>query len=180
MRNKVNSEAAGSVLSNLRRIIHAIHAQSSAIESALGLTGPQLWALREIARDEAGVMLGEIARRLSVHRANAGRIVERLVAKGFVDCRTPDDDRRRVIVRATAAGRRCVSRKVAVPPQADLVTRVAQLLPRDVARIDRALSDLVKLLGAEEIEPTPLFEDTAEGSPASSTRAKRRPRRRAS
>lgn len=148
-------------LEHLRRVVQVIHAQSVAIEGATGLTGPQFWALREVARARDGITVGELARRLALHKANAGRLAERLARKRLVTRETPPDDRRVVLVRITAAGLRKAEIPVSAPPQADLMARLEGLPARDLESIEDALSRLVKLLGAEGEEPNPLFESRA-------------------
>lgn len=158
-RNRVRvGEAASRVLGHLRRIIHAIHRQSAAIEASTGLTGPQLWALREIALSDEGVTLGDLARRLALHKANAGRLVDRLASRRLVTRGSVPGDGRSVLVRATSKGRRQAVAPVGGPLQADLLARLGDLPPAQVERIDRALVRLVLLVGAEGVEPLPLFD----------------------
>lgn len=157
-------------IEHLRRIVQAIHSQSVAIEAATGLTGPQFWALREIAAAEDGLTLGELARRLALHKANAGRLAERLVQRRYVTRQVPPDDRRVVVVRATAAGRRKAEVHVAAPPQAVLLSRLHALPRGELASIEAALGRLVELVGAAEREPAPLFERAARRRPARARR----------
>src|SRR5581483_894125 len=155
--------SSSGVIANLRRIVRAIHEQSAAIEGATGLTGPQLWALREVAGDAAGLSIGEVGRRLQCHKTSAGRIVERLLRAGLVRAEKAARDRRVVLVRATRAGRELAARPIAGPPQANLLARLDSLGPREVARLEAALERLVELLGAEAIEPAPLFDEPRAG-----------------
>jgi DNA-binding MarR family transcriptional regulator len=159
-------------LEHLRRVVQAIHSQSAAIETATGLTGPQFWALREVARVKDGMTLGELARRLALHKANAGRLADRLATKRLITRETPPDDRRVVLVRATAAGLRRSELPVSAPPQADLLARLESLPRGEAEEIERSLARLVELLGVEAGEAPPLFE--AERGPR--RRTARRPR----
>lgn len=145
-------------LEHLRRIVQAIHSQSVAIEAATGLTGPQFWALREVARARDGLTLGELARRLALHKANAGRLADRLARRRYITRETPPDDRRVVVVRATAAGLKKAEVHVAAPPQAHLLRTLEGLQRDELTRIEGALARLVQLLGAEDAEAGPLFE----------------------
>jgi MarR family transcriptional regulator, 2-MHQ and catechol-resistance regulon repressor len=156
-------------LEHLRRVVQVIHAQSVAIESATGLTGPQFWALREVARARDGITLGELARRLALHKANAGRLADRLARKRLITRETPPDDRRVVLVRITAAGLCKSEIPVSAPPQADLLSRLEALPGRDLSAIEHALSRLVTLLGAEGEEAGPLFESRGRSERAHST-----------
>jgi DNA-binding MarR family transcriptional regulator len=145
-------------LDHLRRVVQAIHSQSVAIEGATGLTGPQFWALREVAAVKDGMTLGELARRLALHKANAGRLADRLATKRLITRETPPDDRRVVLVRATAAGVRRSELPVSAPPQADLLARLASLPAAEARSIERSLARLVELLGVEGGEAPPLFD----------------------
>ncbi len=161
---------AARILAHLRRMIHAIHAQSAAIESAARLTGPQLWALREVVNQHDGITLGELAERLVLHRANAGRLVDRLAGKGLVRRETPEEDRRVVLVRPTSAGRRLAERAVANPVQADLLVRLEALPASQVDAIESAFAHVVGLLGAERVPAGPLFNGRVEGDEPRSRR----------
>jgi len=152
------SSLSSRALEHLRRIVQAIHTQSAAIEAATGLTGPQFWALREVARERDGITLSELARRLALHKANAGRLADRLASKRLLTRETPPTDRRVVLVRVTAAGLRQSELPVSAPPQAHLLSRLEDLPPREQRAIERSLGRLVELLGAGGEEVSPLFE----------------------
>jgi DNA-binding MarR family transcriptional regulator len=162
--------AAASTLTSLRRIIHAIQAQSSRIEAAVGLTGPQFWALREINGAVGGLPIGRVAQRLVVHKASAGRMVDMLVKLGHVQCERPANDRRVVLARVTEKGRR-LAETTQGPAQADMLSRLERMPVDEIEQIDRTLARLVALLGAEAVEAEPLF-DGEKGE-----RRKRRPPR---
>jgi DNA-binding MarR family transcriptional regulator len=165
--------AAGSALTNLRRIVHAIQAQSTRIESAVGLTGPQLWALREINGAVGGLPVGQIGRKLVLHKASAGRIVDKLATLGLVQTERPPNDLRVVLARITQKGRRLAETAVQGPAQADLVTRLERLPADEIEEISRMLERIVELLGAEAVEATPLFEDRAPRKRAGGRRRRR-------
>jgi len=137
-----------------------------AIEAATGLTGPQFWALREVAREEDGITLSELARRLALHRANAGRLADRLAGKQLLTRQASPSDRRVVVVRATAAGRRQSELPVSAPPQARLLSRLEDLPVGEQESIERSLGRLVELLEVEAGEAPPLFEAEEAALPA--------------
>lgn len=168
------------VLTQLRQIVRAIQEQSASIEATVGLTGPQLWALREINGSPGGLSLGELAQRLVLHKANAGRLAERLGKRGLVHAERPASDRRVVLVRVTPEGRRIAERPVAGPPQASLLARLDRLPAKELADLRATLARLVQLLGAESVEPGPLFEDgaTPGAAPGEHPRRKKASRRR--
>ena len=169
MKTRTFGNEAKSVLESLRRIVHSIHARHATIEGALGITGAQLWALREIDASVGGIALKELARKLALHPANAGRLVERLVAKKLVSSERPPNDRRYVVVEITGKGRALARNSVSSPAQADLLERLGDLSPDELEGLDASLKRLVSLLGAEAVEPSPLFDEAP---------AKRRARRK--
>src|SRR5688500_17252746 len=71
----------------------------------LGLTGAQADALLVIER-AAPLSLKELGELLIAESGHPSRLVDRLVAAGLVERRAASDDRRRVELTLTAAGRR--------------------------------------------------------------------------
>lgn len=130
-----------------------------AIESATGLSGPQFWALKEVASAPDGLTLGELAERLALHKANAGRLADRLARRRLVTRTTPADDRRVVRVKVTAKGLERAELPISAPPQAHLLARLESLPPAELRALERSLARLVELLGADGEEPGPLFDD---------------------
>ena len=151
-------DVAARSLTHLRRIYHAIHAASSSIESAVGITGPQLWALHAVADAPDGLSLGEIADKLVLHKANAGRLVERLLQKKLVTRERPEHDRRLAIVRATPKGLALLSEPTPKVAQRELLVRLAQLPPAQLRGVERTLAMLVAMLGAGRLEPGAIVE----------------------
>src|SRR5512139_1808176 len=76
------------------------------------LTLGQFRALLVVVEGRAGGP-GDLATMLEVHPSNAGRLVDRLVAKGLLERSVDDTDRRHVTVVATPGGRRVVQRVLA-------------------------------------------------------------------
>src|SRR5213596_1486436 len=71
----------------------------------LGLTGPQADALVIIG--QAGpISLKELGELLIAEAGHPSRLVDRLVEAGLVTRRPADDDRRRIVLSLTTAGRR--------------------------------------------------------------------------
>jgi DNA-binding MarR family transcriptional regulator len=93
----------------LRKIIQIIDLNSRRLVKRVGLTGPQLVILKEICRAEA-VSAGTIAKAVSLSSATVTGILERMENRGLVSRGRDHQDRRRVMVRATDAGRRVVDR----------------------------------------------------------------------
>jgi MarR family transcriptional regulator, organic hydroperoxide resistance regulator len=78
---------------------------SNELMKPLGLTGPQADALVVIGQAEP-VALKELGRLLIAEAGHPSRLVDRLVEAGLVERRAAQDDRRRVELELTPAGRR--------------------------------------------------------------------------
>jgi DNA-binding MarR family transcriptional regulator len=63
--------------------------------------------------DNPGCVMGDAARYLTVAPTTMSSAVDRLVRKGLIERRRPDDDRRSVSLTATAKGRQAVEDHVA-------------------------------------------------------------------
>jgi DNA-binding MarR family transcriptional regulator len=75
------------------------------LSTAVGLSAGEAPILEYLSRDDQGQNPSELAERLGYTRPRTTRILDSLESKGYVE-RTQDvHDRRRVIVRATPAGR---------------------------------------------------------------------------
>lgn len=145
---------AAAVLRRLRRIVLALRARSLEVEGQAGMSGVELWALREVAACQGGVPLGELARLLALHKANATRIVDRLERKGLVARARSSLDGRVVVATITPAGKQAARRPTTAA--LDLLSRLEALPPRDLLAVDRALVRVEGLLGAAEPDCVPV------------------------
>jgi DNA-binding MarR family transcriptional regulator len=114
-----------------RRLAHAVRLRERIAERESGLSGAQLFALRQLAA-APGISLGELARRTATHASSVSVVVTRLLEKRLVR-REPDPaDRRRWLLHATEAG---VARLDRAPESADVLLLDAfGTLARDARR----------------------------------------------
>ena len=85
---------------------------SNELMKPLGLTGPQADALVVIGQSEP-INLKDLGELLIAEAGHPSRLVDRLVEAGLVERRPAADDRRRVELSLTPAGRRTAKRVVA-------------------------------------------------------------------
>lgn len=143
------------VLISLRKLIRAIDLHSRYLSKHFGLTGPQLIVLRELSRREE-MSPGELATTISLSQATVTGITDRLEKRGLLTKRKSDVDKRRMILRATEAGRHLLEQ--APPPiQESFLEQFDTLLDWEQAMILSSLRRLVHMVHAEDIDAGPIL-----------------------
>lgn len=143
------------VLRSLRRIFHAVDRHSRRLARIHGLTEPQAICLNAVHR--AGALNpGQLARTVSLSPPTVTGILDRLERRGLIKRERTARDKRQVVVGLTDDGRELLGNSP--PPLQERFTRRLTDLP--VARqrqIARSLSEVVRLMEAEDIEAAPLL-----------------------
>lgn len=154
-----------SVLIALRKIIQAIEMNSKKLVKRVGLTGPQLVILQEIARC-GEVTAGEIARAVSLSQATVTGILERMEKRGLLARQRSESDKRRIMVRITATGRQLLEE---APPlmQEAFVERFSSLQEWEQTMILSALQRLVSIMDAKTLHAAPFLSTSPFDSQAS-------------
>jgi len=150
-----NAEVISEVIDNLRRTIKAINEYSKNAEKETELTGPQLWAIKIVAKS-APIKVTEIAREMYLHPATVVGILDRLVLKGLVQRTKSNEDRRVVEINLTEQGQALVDRAPEVA-QGLLIKGLEALPTEKLAHMSESMREMVKILRAEEIPPQLLF-----------------------
>jgi len=70
-----------------------------------GLSVP-MWRALSALHEKDGLTIGEIAELTVLDRSSLGRLLEEMAAEGLVERENPPDDRRAVLIRLSAAGRK--------------------------------------------------------------------------
>ena len=142
------------VLDNVRRMFQSVHAYAKSAECATGLTGPQLWAVKLLARD-APMRVSDLARQMYLRPPTVVRILDRIEIKGVIT-RTPSrKDRRAVDVQLTDTGRELAAKAPEVA-QTMLLQGLDALTDEQFRYVDEGMKLLVQMLGAELLTPQPL------------------------
>lgn len=142
------TEVENEIIHSLRRIVRAIDVQSRALSREFDLTWPQLAALRELER-VGRCPVGQLAAEMYIGAPTLSGIVDRLEQSGLVQRMREDDDRRKVLVDLTDAGRRLLSREPSLLSEG--VRRELATLPSEQQnQMLKMLKRLVLML-----EPTP-------------------------
>lgn len=158
-------EDVANVVEALRHIVRAVRISSHGAETALGVSGAQLFVLQELASLTAerrgGASLSEVAERTLTHQSSVSVVVSRLVASGYVEKGVAAHDARCAELRLTPLGRGLLKRA----PQLAHTRMVAAL--REATRADlrataRVLGDVAQHLGAGPAPAEMFFEGDGE------------------
>jgi len=106
------------------------------LREQFGTTLPRFDLMSQLDRSPEGLTMGELSRRLMVSNGNVTGVIDRFVKEGIVD-RTPSpDDRRVLVVKMTAKGKKEFAQMV--PEHAKWISGVMETMPRN---------ELLKLYG---------------------------------
>jgi DNA-binding MarR family transcriptional regulator len=141
---------AALIVVGLRRVVRALELFSRDVLKSYGLTAPQLWALKTLART-GPLTTGELARELLVHQSSTSLLLDRLEARGLVRRVRRRDDRRYVRVELTDRGTTLAAQAPA-PAQGRLLHALSALPAGRVRQIRRAIDYLVGAMEAEDVE----------------------------
>ena len=165
--SQFDRSTSDSVLIALRKIIQAVEMNSKKLVKRVGLTGPQLVILQEIAR-AGDVTAGEIARAVSLSQATVTGILERMENRGLLARERSASDKRRIMVRITESGSKVLND---APPlmQEAFVERFAGLQEWEQTMILSALQRLVSIMDAKTIQAAPFLATSSFDNPTAAT-----------
>jgi DNA-binding MarR family transcriptional regulator len=140
----------------LRRIVQVLRVSSHRIESRYGVSGAQLFVLRQLALAD-GASLAELAAQTRTDPSSVSVAVSRLVARGLVRRVRSNDDRRRARVTLSARGRELM-RRAPEPAQARLIGALEGFSSAQLTTFAVSLDTIARALGAPEGPPAMFFE----------------------
>lgn len=135
----------------------ALHQYSQDVQSTFGLTGPQLWAMKTLARS-GPVPVGELARELAVHQSTVSVLVDRLEARGLLRRVRRPPDRRVVSLELTNAGVK-LAQRAPEAAQGRLLHALNEMPMPQVRRVRRAVDILVAAMEVENLGARFFFSD---------------------
>jgi DNA-binding MarR family transcriptional regulator len=148
-------DASHAVLVALRRIMRAIDQHSRQLVQQLGVTGPQLVVLQELARS-GPVPIGSLAKAVNLSHATVTGIVTRLEKRRLVERRGDPEDGRRVLVEATAEGGTLLVTGP-LPIQESFITEFERLQDWEKSLILSSLQRVVSMMEANELDAAPIL-----------------------
>ena len=141
-------EAAAALLDALRAVTRELRVAERDAEQRVGLPPAQVHTLRQLGQAPVA-SLAELARRTHTDPSSASVVVQRLVERGLV-ARTPAaDDRRRIELAPTAAGR-AILRRLPGHTSERIEEAVAALGEQRAALLARRLEDLARALRRDD------------------------------
>jgi DNA-binding MarR family transcriptional regulator len=153
MENNSKDNCEYRILCALRRIIRAVDIYSRKLNNNSGLTTPQLLCLHSLEKAET-MTLSELTREVNLSGSTVNGIVDRLEAKGYVIRKRSTQDRRRVYLHMTEAGKNAVQKAPSLL-QDKLSSALAKLPESEQATITAALEQVVGLMELENVETSP-------------------------
>jgi DNA-binding MarR family transcriptional regulator len=132
------------VLKKFRVIYGAVRQHFRAVEETCGISGSQLWLLREVA-NTPGVGVTELAARLSIHQTTCSQLVEKLCGKGLLRKQRSREDQRRVGLSLTEAAGEPLARAPG-PAEGVLPQALTGMDAEALAVLDRVLGEVIERL----------------------------------
>jgi MarR family transcriptional regulator, lower aerobic nicotinate degradation pathway regulator len=158
-------------LDGFRRIIQALRLFSGEAERRVGLSTAQLFALQQLA-GRSGASVNDLAASTFTHQSSVSVVVQRLVERKLVAKVTSDDDRRRVHLAVTDAGR-ALLRRSPEPAQDRLIAGIAALSAAERQALVHALTSIADTLCTRGGPPPMIFEERKRLRRATPARAPR-------
>lgn len=165
------ADDAERALDELRRLVQGLRTSSHAVEREIGISGAQLFVLRELAA-EPGVSIRRVSERTLTDPSSVSTVVSRLVEAGLVTRARQASDARATRLEVSRKGAALLAR-APEPYQARVIAALRALAPRRLREFRLALREVVDALELERGQ-APLF---FEGRPDEEKRKKRRVKR---
>jgi len=141
------NDPAARVLRRFRTVFSAVRSHFRSIETTVGISGAQVWALSQVAA-HPGAGISHLARTMDIHQSTASNLVRALLESGLVVSEKGETDRRAVHLRATAKGLRILARSPE-PFTGLLPDALKRLDPATLERMDKDLARLIRELKAD-------------------------------
>jgi DNA-binding MarR family transcriptional regulator len=144
-----------------RHIVRALVGASRAIQANTGISGAQLFVLRQLAGSSEPLSVNQLADLTLTHQSTVSGVVTRLVERRLVT-RTPSpDDARRVSIALTARGRALAANAPATV-QTQLISGLTRISARQRGALAHGLDAWLEAAGlGGEVAPL-FFENEAE------------------
>lgn len=168
-------EASIRVMDALRRLVRVLSASAREFPRRDGVSGAQLFVMRQIAA-EPGLSIGALVARTLSRQSTVSEVVARLVARGLVARRPGATDARQAKLSLTARGRRVMA-DAQPTAQEQLANALGALPAAERDTLAERLEGWLATAGFAEVPPTMFFEDVEVARPSRRLGAPRARRR---
>ncbi|MFC1602707.1 MarR family winged helix-turn-helix transcriptional regulator [Pseudomonadota bacterium] len=153
-------ETHDKVLVALRQIIRAIDLHSKKLERESGLTGPQLLVMKAIIQADPATA-GQVAREVNLSQATVTSILDRLERKVYLRRERSNEDKRKVLIQLTEAGRAVLKQAPALM-QENFILGFERLEEWEQNLILSSLQRVANMMQAGELDAAPLLDSSDE------------------
>ncbi len=147
------------ILQSLRKIIRSVDLHSRKLSMQHDITAPQLISLLAVA-ETGPLTIAAISKEVHLSPSTLVGIVDRLEAKGLVERKRSEKDRRQVLISMTKQGEEFV-RQAPSPLQETLAEALVELSPLEQSTISLSLERVVELMEAKELDAAPILQTGA-------------------
>jgi DNA-binding MarR family transcriptional regulator len=156
------------ILTAIRRIIRSVDIYSHKLGMACGVTVPQLSCLLRIV-EEGPLTLKDLSAAVDLSPSTLVGIVDRLEHKGLVRRARATEDRRQVLLTATAEGA-ILANESPSPLQDKLAAALENLPELERAAITLSIERIVELMEIGQIDAAPILDTGVSLNPTSAQR----------
>lgn len=132
------------VLKKMRIVIRAAQRHSAWVEKQCGVTGAQLWVMKEL-HDAPGLRVGEVAGRLAIHQTTMSNLLDALVKKGYVKKERDQIDQRVVKLVLSEEGHHIIER-APIPARGLLQEALLKLDQKSLDDLNSGLQALLNVI----------------------------------
>lgn len=155
-KNVTQDIAISEIMQSLRRIFKAIHNYSFEISDKFGITGPQLWALKTISKNES-LSLGDLSKRMYLRPSTITGLIDRLEKRGYVVRDRDRRDRRVIKIVLTPKGKG-LAKRGPNPIQGKMIYGLRNLSRGELRSIYDSIRKLVAIMEARNVKVTFFFD----------------------
>lgn len=143
-----HEQLAVDVLKQFRLIFGSVRHHFRQVEEQCGISGSQLWVLREV-RETPAIGVSALARRLSIHQSTCSQLVESLVARGYLSKLRSGEDQRRVGLSLTKGATKVLAAAPG-PAEGVLPMALAELTSQSLLTLSAHLDKLIAQLQVQD------------------------------
>ncbi len=137
-------------LKKFRQIVSSAQQHFRRIEDQCGLSGAQLWALREVA-GHPGQRVSDLAKAMSLHLSTASNLLDKLAKRNLIRRERNDPDQRIVRLFLTDEGMRIVE-SAPHPVRGVLPEALNRLPDEELDNLNRSLAQVLDEIGVRDKE----------------------------